>query len=249
MLLKDYYSNLNKEFIKCKFNGIAFDSNLVKKNYIFFAIKGNNLDGNKFIKDAIKNGSKIIVSEKVKERFENNILYLKNKNPRKLLAEFAAKLNNQRPNNLVAVTGTNGKSSIANFYYQILKLNKKRVSSIGTLGIDGINYKKNILNTTYDPILLNNVLKNLKKKKINNVILEASSHGLKQHRLDGLKFSLGIFTNLSRDHLDYHKTFKDYFDSKLILFKKLMKKKSNIIFDEDLIITKKIKKIIKKKQF
>ena len=249
MLLKDYYSNLNKQFNKFKFNGITFDSNLVKKNYIFFAIKGNNFDGNKFIKDAIKNGSKIIISEEVKEGLENNILYLKNKNPRKLIAEFSAKLNYKRPSNLVAVTGTNGKSSIANFYYQILKLNKKKVSSIGTLGINGINYKKNILNTTYDPIILNTILSILKKKKINNVILEASSHGLKQHRLDGLRFNLGIFTNLSRDHLDYHKTYKDYFESKLILFKKLMKKKSNIIFDEDLIITKKLKKIIKKNNF
>ena len=249
MLLKDYYSNLNKKFHEFNFNGIAFDSNLVKKNYIFFAIKGNNLDGNKYIKDAIKNGSKIIISEKVKERFENNILYLNNKNPRKLLAKFASKINTQYPNNLVAVTGTNGKSSIANFYYQILKLNKKKVASIGTLGIEGINYKKNISNTTYDPIALNNILTILKKKKINNVILEASSHGLKQHRLDGLKFNLGIFTNLTRDHLDYHKTFKDYYDSKLILFKKLMKKKSNIIFDEDLAITNKIRKIIKKNKF
>ena len=166
MLLKDYYSNLNKQFTKFKFNGIAFDSNLVKKNYIFFAIKGNNFDGNKFIKDAIKKGSKIIISKKIKERFENNILYLKNKNPRKLLAEFAAKLNYQRPSNLIAVTGTNGKSSIANFYYQILKLNKKNVSSIGTLGIEGIKYKNNISNTTYDPILLNNILTILKKKKL-----------------------------------------------------------------------------------
>ena len=155
MLLKDYYSNLNKKFHEFNFNGIAFDSNLVKKNYIFFAIKGNNLDGNKYIKDAIKNGSKIIISEKIKERFENNILYLKNKNPRKLLSEFSAKLNNKYPTNLVAVTGTNGKSSIANFYYQILKLNKKKVSSIGTLGISGIDYKKNVSNTTFDPFQIN----------------------------------------------------------------------------------------------
>ena len=165
VLLKDYYSNLNKKFLKFKFNGITFDSNLVKKNYIFFAIKGNKLDGNRFIKAAIKKGSRIIISEKIKERFENKILYLKNKNPRKLLAEFAVKLNYQHPSNLVAVTGTNGKSSIANFYYQILKINKKKVASIGTLGIDGINYKKNISNTTYDPILLNKVLATLKKKK------------------------------------------------------------------------------------
>ena len=247
MFLKDYYPKLSKKFIKIKFNGIAFNSNKIKKDYIFFAIKGNNFDGNKFIRDAIKKGSKIIVSAKVKEGFKKNILYLKNKNPRKLLSEFSAKINNIRPNNLIAVTGTNGKSSIVNFYYQILKLNKKKVSSIGTLGVSGINYKKKTSNTTFDTIQLNKILKILKKKKINNVILEASSHGLKQHRLDGLKFNLGIFTNLSRDHLDYHKSFKDYFDSKLILFKKLMKKKSTIIFDKDLEIAKKIKNISKKK--
>ncbi len=249
MLLKDYYPKLNKKFIKLSFNGIAFDSNKVKKDYIFFAIKGNNIDGNKFIKDAIKNGSKIIITDDVKEGYKNNILYLKNNNPRKVLSEFATKLNYQRPNNLIAVTGTNGKSSIANFYYQILKLNKKKVSSIGTLGISGINYKQNFSNTTFDPIQLNKILKIIKKKKINNVILEASSHGLKQHRLDGLKFNIGIFTNLSRDHLDYHKTFKDYFNSKLILFRKLMKKKSSIIFDKDLRIAKKIKSISKNKNF
>ena len=82
----------------------------------------------------------------------------------------------------------------------------------------------------------------LKIKKIDNVILEASSHGFKQHRLDGLKFNTGIFTNLTRDHLDYHKTFKDYFDSKLILFKKLMKKNSHVIYDNDTNVSKKLKK-------
>ena len=142
MFLKDYYPKLNNKFIKIKFNGIAFDSSNIKYNYIFFAIKGNNLDGNKFIKDAIKKGSKIIISEKFKEGFKNSVLYLNNKNPRKLLAEFAAKINNKFPKNLIAVTGTNGKSSIANFYYQILQLNKKKVASIGTLGISGIRYKK-----------------------------------------------------------------------------------------------------------
>ena len=133
--------------------------------------KGYRVDGNKFVKEAIKKGSKIIISENIKERYENNILYLKNKNPRKVIAEIASKINYIRPNNLIAVTGTNGKSSIANFYYQILKLNKKKVSSIGTLGISGINYKKNVSNTTFDPIQINEILSTLKKKKINNVIL------------------------------------------------------------------------------
>jgi len=246
MFLKDYYPNLKQKYSKIKFKGISFNSKDVKKDFIFFAIKGNQNDGNKFIGDSIKKGSKIIVSENCKEGFKEKILYLKSKNPRKLLAEFSVKLNNRLPNNLIAVTGTNGKSSIANFYYQILKLNKIKVSSIGTLGISGINYKKEISNTTFDTITINKYLKILKAKKINNVILEASSHGLKQHRLDGLKFDIGIFTNLSRDHLDYHKSFKDYFNSKLILFNNLMKKKSYIIFDNDTNISSKLKIISKK---
>ena len=88
------------------------------------------------------------------------------------------------------------------------------------MGVNGLNIKKKFLNTTFDTIQINKILKKLKEKKIENVILEASSHGLNQNRLDGLKFDIGIFTNLTRDHLDYHKTFKNYFNSKLILFKK-----------------------------
>ena len=94
MLHKDYYPKINKKFINIKFSGISFNSKCVKKNHIFFALKGNNIDGNKFIKDAIKKGSKIIISESCKEGFQNNILFLKNKNPRKLLANFASKINN-----------------------------------------------------------------------------------------------------------------------------------------------------------
>ena len=92
------------------------------------------------------------------------------------------------------------------------------------MGIKTNNSFKSLPNTTIDPIRLGKILNNLKKQKIENVILEASSHGLKQNRLDGLLFDIGIFTNLSHDHLDYHKTFKDYLNSKLYLFKKLLKK-------------------------
>ena len=243
MFLKHYFPNLKKKYSKIKFEGIAFNSKKVKNNYIFFAIAGSKLDGNKFINEAIKNGAKIIISQKIKEKFENNILYICERNPRKLLAEFSSKLNTKKPNNLIAVTGTNGKSSIANFYYQILKLNNIKSASLGTLGVYGISSKNFFLNTTFDPIYLNKFLTILKKKKINNVILEASSHGLKQHRLDGLIFNTGIFTNLSRDHLDYHKTFKNYLDSKLILFKKLLKKNSNIIYDDTSNVSTKLKKI------
>ena len=110
-------------------------------------------------------------------------------------------------------------------------------------------YIKKISNTTIDPITLSTILSKLKKEKVNDVILEASSHGLKQNRLDGLKFRTGIFTNLSHDHLDYHKTLDDYLKSKLYLFKKLLKKKGNIITDKEIPQYKKIKEIALKKNF
>ena len=165
MFLKDYYPNLKKKYFKAKFSGISFNSQLVKKNYIFFAIKGNKYDGNNFIKNAIKKGSKIIISQKFKEKYEENILYIYNKNPRKLLGEISYKINKKKPNILIAVTGTNGKSSIANFYYQILNINNKKVASIGTLGVYGLKNAQNFSNTTFDAIEINRFLNILKKKK------------------------------------------------------------------------------------
>ena len=149
---------------------------------------------------------------------------------------------------MVAVTGTNGKSSISDFYYQILNLNLKKVASIGTIGVRYKNKKINLSNTTLNPIKLGTILKDLKKKKIEYVIMEASSHGLQQNRLDGLSFDVGIFTNLSHDHLDYHKNMKNYLKSKLYLFEQLIKKKGNIITDSNIPQIKKIRNISNKKK-
>ena len=232
MYLEDYISKVNKKYRKVFFSGIAFDSSKVKKNYIFFAIKGNRFDGNNYIEKAIKKGASIIISEKKLLKRNNNVILIHTNNIRKLLSEVSYKFLNSKPKKFIAVTGTNGKSSIADFYYQILSLNLKKVASIGTIGLRYKNKKKSLVNTTIDPIQLSSILNFLKKRKIENVILEASSHGLKQNRLDGLLFDIGIFTNLSHDHLDYHKTMKDYLNSKLYLFKKLIKKKGCIITDQ-----------------
>ena len=243
MLLKDYIPNVNKKFRNFFFSGISFDSSKIKKNNIFFAIKGIKFDGNNFIPKAIKKGSKVIISEKKIKEFKNGILFIHTKNIRKLLAEVSYKIYKNKPKNLIAVTGTNGKSSIANFYYQILKLNKKRVASIGTLGVKSNILNLNLSNTTIDPIQLGQILTKLKNLRINDVIMEASSHGLKQNRLDGLKFNTGIFTNLSQDHLDYHKNLKNYLKAKLHLFENLIKKNGNVITDDKIPQFKKIKKI------
>tara|TARA_B100000902_G_scaffold290248_1_gene276527 strand:- start:1390 stop:4242 length:2853 start_codon:yes stop_codon:yes gene_type:complete len=247
MQLKDYIPNIKKKYFKTFFSGISFDSFKVKKNDIFFAIKGNKFDGNDYIDTVINKGVKIIVSEKKIIKKKEKIIFLHSSNVRKLLSKVSYKIFNKRPKKLVAVTGTNGKSSIADFYYQILSLNLKKVASIGTIGIRYKDKKTNLSKTTLDPIQLSLILKNLKKKNIEYVIMEASSHGLKQNRLDGLLFDIGIFTNLSHDHLDYHKSMKSYFKSKLYLFEQLMKKKGNIITDASIPQSKVIKKISKKK--
>ena len=224
MKLKNFFKNINKDFRNISFKGFEFNSKKIKRNYIFFAIQGNKLDGNNFINDAIIRGARIIVSNKFKTGINKGVLYINVIDPRLALSNFANKYHKKKPKNIIAVTGTNGKSSIVNFYYQILKLNKKRVASIGTLGVNANGFKLKLDNTTVDAISINKILSNLKNKKIENVILEASSHGLHQKRLHGIKFNTSIFTNLSRDHLDYHKNYKNYFNSKLILFNELTKK-------------------------
>ena len=247
MQLKDYIPYVNKRFREVSFSGLSFDSSKVKKNDIFFAIKGNKLDGNDYIDLAIKKGARIIITGKKKNKKKENAIFLYSSNVRKLLAEVSYKILDKKPKKLVAVTGTNGKSSIADFYYQILNLNSKKVASIGTLGIRYKGKKRTLTNTTLDPIQLSFILQDLRKKKIEYVIMEASSHGLKQNRLDGLLFDVGIFTNLSHDHLDYHKNMKSYLKSKLYLFDKLIKKKGNIITDANIPQSKKIQNISYKK--
>ena len=248
MKLNKFFKNLKKDYKHLTFKGFAFNSEKIKKKFIFFAIQGTKFNGNNFINDAIRKGATIIVSNKFKTGFNKDILYIKVNDPRLSLSNFANQYYNKKPNNIIAVTGTNGKSSIVNFYYQILKLNKKKVASIGTLGVKSNFVKFKIDNTTADTITINKLLSNLKNKKVENVILEASSHGLHQKRLHGIKFNTSIFTNLSRDHLDYHKNYKNYFNSKLILFNELTKKNGNLIFDSDLKNTQIFKKIAKRKK-
>ena len=171
MKLKKFFKNLKKEFNNKNFKGFEFNSKKIKKNYIFFALQGIKFNGNNFISDAIKRGASIIVSSKFETGINKGIVYIKVDDPRLALSNFATKYYNRKPKNIIAVTGTNGKSSIVNFYYQILKLNKKKVASIGTLGVKSNSISSKLDNTTVDTIRINKILSNLKKKKIENVIL------------------------------------------------------------------------------
>ena len=233
MRLSNLLKSVSKNYRKIHVGGICFDSRKVKKKDVFFAIKGNQTSGTKFINEAISNGAAVIISNK-KIKFNNHDVPLLIVNDvRKSLSEACSKFYKKKPSNIIAVTGTNGKSSVVDFFYQILSLNKISVASIGTLGIFSKNYNKKTNLTSMDPLSLHKDLQILVKNKVNNVILEASSHGLKQKRLDNLNIKIGIFTNFSHDHLDYHKNMQSYFNSKMYLFRNLLKKNSKMITDED----------------
>jgi len=242
MLLKNLINNISNNNKKIIITGLSTNSKKVKKNYIFFAIKGKKINGEKFIEEAVANGASVIVCSKtckVKQR----VLTIKTNKIRYLLSDISSKFYKLKPSNIIAVTGTNGKTSVADLFYQILRTKNIPVSTIGTLGI---KYNNKIIKTDLtspDTISIHKYLYFLKKKNINNVIIEASSHGLDQKRLHHINFKAGIFTNFSQDHLDYHKSMKLYLKSKLILFKEILKNKSTVISDKEIKPFKIIKKI------
>ena len=250
MLLKNLINNIPEEKKKVSITGLSTNSKEIKKGYIFFAIKGNNSNGEKFIKEAINRGASVIVCSSNFKNKNNKTLIVKRKNIRNFVSEVSSRFYKLKPKNIIAVTGTNGKTSVADLFYQILSLNNISVASIGTLGI---KYKNRVLKTgltSPDTISVHKYLKFLKKKKIDNVIIEASSHGLDQDRLHHINFKTAIFTNFTQDHLDYHKTMKSYLNAKLILFKKILKKHSIVVSDKDINefpVLKKISKIRKLK--
>ncbi len=247
MLLKNLIKNIPQAKKKIKISGLSTDSRKVKKNYIFFAIKGNENNGEVFINEAIKKGASVIVCSKKYNFKHKDILVIKKNNVRNFLSQVSSKFFKYKPKNIFAVTGTNGKTSVADIFYQLLTINKIPASSIGTLGV---KYNNNILKTdltTPSTILIHKYLNDLKKKGIDNVIIEASSHGLEQNRLHNINFKAGIFTNFSQDHLDYHKSMKAYLNSKLILFNENLNNKSKIISDDEIKPFNQLKKIAKKK--
>ena len=246
-VVKNLIDNLNSKISNLKIRKISADSRKIKKGDLFVSIKGNKFDGNKFIDQAILKGAKVVIYSGPLKKKNNNFIFIKTKNTRERLAEISSKYFKKKPKNIIAVTGTNGKTSVSDFFHQIFRLNKKPVGLLGTLGFKINNNLKKRKLTTLDSLSLHEDLEEMKKSKIDNVIIEASSHGLAQKRLDFLNIKSGIFTNLSHDHLDYHKNMKNYFSAKLILFKKLLKKKSTIITDSEIKEYRVFKRLQKKK--
>lgn len=222
---------------KIKVSGIASNSSDVQEDYAFFAIKGQLTDGQDFIDIAINQGAKVIIYQNslpLSYQFNHSIYYLKVDNIRKSLSQAAANFYQSQPAIIMAVTGTNGKTSVAHYVMSLWHKLGYRAASIGTLGlICNVDIKiTNKLNlTTADPINLHKILAELANCNVQHVIIEASSHGLDQFRLDGVRLNCAAFNNLSHEHLDYHQNMSNYLNAKLRLFTDILAKGTTAVIN------------------
>ncbi len=201
--------------------GLTADSREVKAGYLFAALSGVKVDGARFVPGAVAAGAAAVLCAPG-VAVEGNIPVLTDRNPRRRLALLASKFYGAQPDVVAAVTGTNGKTSVATFVREIWAGFGFSAASLGTVGIVGPEGTRALEHTTPDPVRLHAELAQLAKEKVSHMALEASSHGLAQYRLDGVRIGAAAFTNLTRDHLDYHATFDEYLYAKMRLFGEVM---------------------------
>lgn len=201
-------------------HGLAVDSRAVKPGDVFFALAGSKLDGARFIDQAVAAGAVAVAGDHAADR--RDVPFVGLRNPRRALALAAARFYPRQPATIAAVTGTSGKTSVAAFVRQIWQRLGHAAASIGTIGL--VSPTRTVYGslTTPDPIALHRSLDELARDGVTHLALEASSHGLDQFRLDGVRVAAGGFTNLSRDHMDYHPDVAHYLAAKLRLFTDLV---------------------------
>jgi UDP-N-acetylmuramoyl-L-alanyl-D-glutamate--2,6-diaminopimelate ligase len=200
--------------------GVTADSRVAGRGMVFFAVPGAKVDGASFGPQALQKGAVAVVSEA--QPPAGVTAWIVVDNVRAALARAAALLHPGQPGTVAAVTGTSGKTSVAAFLRQIWLADRKQAASLGTLGVVAPSGKVYGSLTTPDPLTMHRLLEQLAGEGVTHLAIEASSHGLDQRRLDGVKLAAGAFTNLSRDHLDYHLDFESYLDAKLRLFRELL---------------------------
>lgn len=210
--------------------GISSDSRQIKKDYIFLAIKGYEFDGHKYINKAIESGANTVIYTKDDIEFVDDINYIKVEDIRLALAQCSNLLSNypSKSMRMIGVTGTNGKTTTANLIAFVLNKLGSPCANIGTDGADLINKTMPTEHTTPEITDLNEILIEAKKENIKNVVMETSSHGLCLKRNYGIDYEYGVFTNLSMEHMDFHKTMDNYFKAKMILLNNSKKQVVNL---------------------
>ena len=204
-------------------NKVEFDSRLVSDSDMYVAIAGVNVDGHDFIPQAIKNGAKCIVCEKIPTQFVDEIVYVNVKSSRKALAIISSNYydNPSSKLNLIGITGTNGKTTISILLYDLYRNLGIKSGLISTVKISVGDNDYKAKQTTPDSLSINSYLNEMVKSEVRYCFMEVSSHGIHQNRIEGLNFKGGVFTNLTHDHLDYHENFENYRDTKKQFFDSL----------------------------
>ncbi len=212
--------------------GLTADSRAVERGFLFAALPGTKLDGKRFIADALARGAAALLLDDA-AGVDAAVPVITDANPRRQFAKMAAKFYAPQPKTIAAVTGTNGKTSVTVFLRQIWAALGHRAASLGTIGLFAPGIEQPGSLTTPDPVTLHRDLAMLAKTGIDHIALEASSHGLDQFRLDGLALTAAAFTNLTRDHLDYHADMEAYFSAKARLFTELLPASGTAVFNID----------------
>ena len=214
--------------------GISADSRTVKPGDLFVAMAGAKDDGLRFVGQAVASGAAVIMAERVPPLpLPEGVAFVRVGDARRALALAAAKFFARQPEVIAAVTGTSGKTSVAAFTRQIWGALGAKAASIGTVGLVTPTREVYGSLTTPDPVALHRSLDEIAREGVTHLAIEASSHGLDQHRLDGVRVAAGGFTNLSRDHLDYHPTLEAYLAAKLRLFTDLVQPKGAAVIAAD----------------
>lgn len=251
----------NNKFYNCEIKELKIDSRIVSPNDIFIAVKGYKIDASDFIPNVIKAGVKIIICDNECVNIpivSDDILILLSKNIKELMGRLLNKLYPNKPKHILGVTGTNGKTSIAEITKQCIAQLGFNTASIGSLGVRYMmkngtegetKYKHSLTNP--DLIDFHRYLSELKtEKNIDYVITEATSQGMRNGRIDGVELDVGAYTNITRDHIgddpSLHKTFDDYFDCKMLLFKKYLKKNGYAVLNADVPEFEKVLKVVEK---
>lgn len=217
-------------------SGLTADSRQVAEGSLFAALPGSRVDGRDFIPQALAQGAAAVLAPKGTElpsTAAKSVALITDPNPRRRLALLAARFFERQPATAVTVTGTNGKTSVASFTIQIWQALGRDAASLGTLGLQPPRPDAPASLTTPDPVELHRCLASLARDRVDHVVLEASSHGLDQYRLDGIRVSAAAFTNLTRDHLDYHGTMEAYLAAKLRLFTELLQADGTAVVNID----------------
>jgi UDP-N-acetylmuramoyl-L-alanyl-D-glutamate--2,6-diaminopimelate ligase len=216
--------------------GLTADSRQVQPGCLFAALPGSHTDGRRFIAEAVAKGASAILAPeatRLPEDARDGVALVTDPNPRRALARMAARFYGAQPATIAAVTGTSGKTSVADFCRQLWLFQDLKAASLGTLGLVPARQDAPKSLTTPDPVELHACLAALATDGVDHLVLEASSHGLDQYRLDGISPEAALFTNLSQDHLDYHDDMASYLAAKARLFAELLRSDGTAILNAD----------------